>query len=370
MKRRITELISMLLVCSMVLSGCGSPSGAAKGEGTAQDPAGQEETVVTAGEIPSATQDVFAMDTYMTITGYGEKSEEAVEAAVEEIKRLDAMLSVGNADSEIARINKNGTGTISEDTQTMLEEALSLYQSTDKAFDITIYPLMVEWGFTSENYHVPDEATLKKLLKEVDASRLQYDEKTRTLTLGKNQGIDFGGIAKGFTSDRIMEIFKEYDLVSGCISLGGNVQTYGLKTDGTPWRCGIQNPDSEDDANSFLGIVSVADQAVITSGGYERYFTDEKTGTVYHHILDPSTGYSARSGLTSVTIVSDNGMLADGLSTSIYIMGLEKATEYWKKYGDSFQMILMTEDDQVYITEGLTDCFTTEFPLSVIKKNG
>lgn len=115
--------------------------------------------------------------------------------------------------------------------------------------------------------------------------------------------------------------------------------------------------------------MSVEDKAVITSGGYERFFEDEKTGKTYHHILDPATGYPAESGLSSVTIVSDNGMLADGLSTAVFIMGLEKAENYWKKYGDAFEMILMAENGTVYITEGLEQNFTTEFPLSVIRRN-
>lgn len=326
------------------------------------------QTESSAKNIPVANKDIFAMDTYMNLTGYGEKCQEAVDAAAEEIVRLDNMLSVGNEESEIAQINKNGTGVISEDTAIMLEESISLHETTGSAFDITIYPLMQEWGFTTQDYKVPDQKTLKTLLKSVDTSALQYDSQTKTLTLVQNQGIDFGAIAKGYASSRVMEIFKEYGLVSGVVSLGGNVQCYSTKADGSAWRCGIQNPYSEGDSIDSIGVVSVVDKAVITSGGYERYFVEEKTGKKYHHIIDPSTGYPAENGLVSVTIVSDNGMLADGLSTSIFIMGLEKASDYWQEYGDAFDMILMTEDKEIYITEGLEDCFTSqEFPVSVIK---
>ena len=131
---------------------------------------------------------------------------------------------------------------------------------------------------------------------------------------------------------------------------------------------GISNPNTGEDGTDLLGVVSVTDKAVITSGGYERYFTDPKTGKTYHHIIDPATGYPAENGLTSVTIVSGNGMLADGLSTAVFIMGREKAADYWRQYGDEFEMILMADDGTVSVTEGLEDSFTTEFSLSVIKR--
>lgn len=130
--------------------------------------------------------------------------------------------------------------------------------------------------------------------------------------------VDFGGIAKGYTSASVMEIFKECGVTSGLVSLGGNVQALGSKIDGSSWKVAVQNPDSEE---NYLGVLSIKDKAVITSGGYERYL---KNGKVYHHIIDPSTGYPANSGLKSVTIVSNDGTLADGLSTSLFIMGLKK----------------------------------------------
>ena len=388
------KILIFTMLLALVLTGCGDTSDSGNGSnaeslqgsgqlGTAESAAGQENAQTeknssaenssmgsgTAEEIPQAEKQIFAMDTYMVLTGYGEKAQEAVDAAAEEIERLDDMLSVGNEDSEIAQINKNGSGKISEDTAIMLEESISLFKSTDGAFDITIYPIMEAWGFTTQNYQVPEKKELEKLLEAVDTSALQYDSESGMLTLSEDQGIDFGAIAKGYASSRVMQIFEEYGLVSGLVSLGGNVQCYSAKTDGSAWRCGIMNPYSEEDGVEPLGVVSVVDKAVITSGGYERYFIDEETGKKYHHIIDPSTGYPAESGLVSVTIVSDNGMLADGLSTSIFIMGLEKAEDYWQEYGDAFDMVLMTEDKEIYITEGLEDSFTAqkEFSVSVIR---
>ena len=280
----------------------------------------------------------FAMDTVMSFTAYGERGEEAVEAAVQEVERLDALLSTGIAESEVSRINASGEGDLSEDTEKILSEGLTIWKQTGGLFDVTIYPLMQLWGFPTGNYHVPTKEELKQTMSLVDSSKVILDG--NHVTLGEKQKMDLGGIAKGYTSNRIMEIFQEYGVTSAMVSLGGNVQTLGKKPDGTDWQVGIQNPDNVQ--GDLLGAVAVQDQAVITSGGYERYF--EENGQTYIHILDPRTGCPAESGLASVTIVSSNGMLADALSTSLYIMGLDEAEAYWRIYADEFDMILMTDD--------------------------
>lgn len=347
--------LALLLAALLALSACGG--------GVADSSAGE-----SAEEVPSASGELFAMDTYMTVTCYGERCEEALSASLEEIRRLDALLSVGEETSEISRLNVEGAGTLSEETAQMVEEGLSLWRTTGGAFDLTVYPLMELWGFTTGEFAVPDAAELEALLSRVGSDQLTYDKESGTLTLGEGQGIDLGGIAKGYTSGRLMELFEEYGLVSGVVSLGGNVQCYGRKTDGSLWRVGIQNPLEPEDNSSFLGILSVADRAVITSGAYERYFVDEATGETYHHILNPGTGYPAQSGLISVTVVSENGTLADGLSTACYVMGLEAAEAYWREYGDTFDLVMMTEQGQVYVTAPLAESFTSDFPVTVIQR--
>lgn len=302
----------------------------------------------------------FAMDTVMSFTAYGERGEEAVEAAVQEVERLDALLSTGIAESEVSRINASGEGDLSEDTEKILSEGLAIWKQTGGLFDVTIYPLMQLWGFPTGNYHVPTEEELKQTMSLVDSSEVILDG--NHVTLGEKQKMDLGGIAKGYTSNRIMEIFQEYGVTSAMVSLGGNVQTLGKKPDGTDWQVGIQNPDNVQ--GDLLGAVAVQDQAVITSGGYERYF--EENGQTYIHILDPRTGCPAESGLASVTIVSSNGMLADALSTSLYIMGLDEAEAYWRIYADEFDMILMTDDGTVYVTEGIRDRFRTKGKMEVL----
>ena len=175
--------------------------------------------------------------------------------------------------------------------------------------------------------------------------------------------IDLGGIAKGYTSSRVMEIFKEYGVEHGLVSLGGNVQALGGKQDGNPWRVAIQNPESELD---YLGVLEIADKCVITSGGYERFF--EQDGVRYHHIIDPRTGSPADSGIISSTIISSDGALADGLSTSLFIMGLEEAEKYWRANSDKFDFVLEDRSGKLYISEGAAKMITTEMDMEVVKK--
>ena len=227
----------------------------------------------------------------MTIQCYGDQCEEAADAAVLEIERLDSLLSVGNPESEIIMLKGSGSAALSDDSAAMVEEALSIYDGTGGAFDITVYPLMALWGFIGGNPAVPDEDALHETLSKVGSDKLHYETAEKSLTLGDGQGIDLGGIAKGYTSDRLMEIFAKYQLRSAMVSLGGNVQLYQTKPDGSLWRCGIRDPFAGQDSNALLGILSARDCAVITSGAYERCFADEN-GTVY----------------PSATIVSGNGI--------------------------------------------------------------
>ena len=316
-------------------------------------------------KTPEATRELFAMDTIMSITVYGDKCEAAADEAVNEIKRLDELLSVGNDNSEVSKINTSGSGILSEDCRILTEEALEIYRTTGGAYDMTVYPLMKLWGFIGNNPSLPDDKDIQNVCKIIGSDKLSFDGKK--LTIGKNQGIDFGGIAKGYTSSKIMDIFKKYDVVSGIVSLGGNVQCYNKKPDGSLWKCGITDPSDPGNSGSLLGIVQGNDIAVITSGGYERYFSDEN-GKTYHHIMDPSTGYPAESDLSSVTVVSGNGMLADGLSTACFVMGKDKALEYWRSYGKDFELILYTADKRLYITEGLKNSFSSEYQYEIAER--
>ena len=377
------KLKKALLVCllpAFVIGGCGKTT-TDETENTTKQESAVEETVQdeqetgdteteseasgeAADKETEASKDLFAMDTYMTLTAYGEHAQEAVDKAAERVEALDALLSTGNENSEIYQLNQNGEATLSEEGGYLVERALELYKKTEGAFDIAIYPVMQAWGFPTQDYHVPDDDTLKEKLALADASKVNYDKDTRKIIFDQDgMEIDLGGIAKGYTSSQIMQIYQDCGVTSGLVNLGGNVQALGCKTDGSKWRVAIQSPD---DTEEYLGILEIEDQAVITSGGYERYF--EEDGVTYHHIIDPAIGYPADSGLISVTIVSDDGTLADGLSTSLFIMGEEKAAQFWRENSDEFEAIMETSDGELYVTEGIADSLTTDMDVTVIEK--
>ena len=377
------KLKKALLVCllpAFVIGGCGKTT-TDETENTTKQESAVEETVQdeqetgdteteseasgeAADKETEASKDLFAMDTYMTLTAYGEHAQEAVDKAAERVEALDALLSTGNENSEIYQLNQNGEATLSEEGGYLVERALELYKKTEGAFDIAIYPVMQAWGFPTQDYHVPDDDTLKEKLALADASKVNYDKDTRKIFFDQDgMEIDLGGIAKGYTSSQIMQIYQDCGVTSGLVNLGGNVQALGCKTDGSKWRVAIQSPD---DTEEYLGILEIEDQAVITSGGYERYF--EEDGVTYHHIIDPAIGYPADSGLISVTIVSDDGTLADGLSTSLFIMGEEKAAQFWRENSDEFEAIMETSDGELYVTEGIADSLKTDMDVTVIEK--
>ena len=310
----------------------------------------------------SYSEEIFAMDTYMTLTAYGENAKEAVKASVQKIQNLDAMLSTGTIQSEIAQINKNAGGKVSEETVCLIGRSMELYEKTNGAFDITIYPMMKLWGFTTDEYQVPKKDEIEEKLQLVGSKYLSLDKDKKQVIFEKSDmEIDLGGIAKGYTSSCIMEIFKEYGITSGVVSLGGNVQVLGKKINGERWRVAIENPDEEAD---YLGVLETEDKAVITSGAYERNFVQD--GKVYHHILNPQTGYPAESGLTSVTIVCEDGTLADGLSTALFVMGADEAVSFWKQQKEEFEMILVKEDGGILITSEIADDFYTENEIEII----
>ena len=402
--------------------------------------------------------DVFAMDTYMNLLAYGDTAEEAVLAAAQEIHRIDDMLSTGNPESEISKLNAAGTGTVSEETIRLISESQTLYKETGGLFDIAIYPVMKLWGFPTQEYRVPQAEEIQAALTLADVTKITVgdasapavpapenaaapeadstaapaapadpasapavpapenaaapevdsaaaestgtdaaaaiesvpeagtaagaaeaaapaadpaaqngapaDASNSTVAFAMpGMEIDLGGIAKGFTSSRVMEVFKEHGVKHGLVSLGGNVQALGSKENGKPWRVAIQNPESEMD---YLGVLEVDDKCVITSGGYERFF--EQEGVRYHHIIDPRTGYPADSGIISATIISKDGTLADGLSTSLFIMGKDQAEKYWRSNADKFDYILEDKDGRLYVTEGASGILTTDAEIVVVKK--
>lgn len=313
-----------------------------------------------APEEPVHDRQVFAMDTVMVFKAYGGEYETALEEAEQEMQRLDDLLSRTKEDSEVGRLN-SAAGEhvqVGDEIQELLRSAAIYTESTNGAFDITIAPVVAAWGFTTDSYQVPEPAELESLLQTVGMEHVHLDADSTWLDVGTQ--IDLGGIAKGYASDRVAEIYHENGVVQGTAALGGNVMALGTKRDGTPWRVGVRDPRNSGDANAYAAILNLTDSFAVTSGGYERYF--EENGKTYHHILNPATGYPADSGLLSVTVVADcsershgNGALCDALSTALFVMGEEQAVEFWRSNGYPFELLLVTEDGRVVVTKGLSE---------------
>lgn len=297
---------------------------------------------------PAEERTFFAMDTVMTLRLYQGGDEAALDQAEARVKGLEALWSVTDEDSEIYVLNRDGSAELSPETAGLLDTALDLCERTGGALDISTYPALRAWGFTTGEYSVPGEEAIAALLPLVDYTKVGLDGTRASLPDGME--IDLGSVAKGYAGDALAALLRENGVTSAMLDLGGNIQAVGTRPDGSPWRVGVRSPDGE----GTIGIVQVENQAVVTSGGYERYF--EEGGVRYWHILDPQTGTPARSGLASVTVVGDSGILCDGLSTALFVMGLEDALEHWRQYRD-FEAIFIFEDGSVTITAGLEDTF-------------
>jgi len=294
-------------------------------------------------------QQFTAMDTFMHFTIYGDRA--AARQAQEELLRLDRLLSVTDEASEVYALNHRTADTceLSPELTALLEQALILARQTGGTFDPTVYPVVRAWGFTTETYQVPEQEELDRLLPLVDHTAPLLN--ANTLTLPEGVQLDFGGIAKGWAGDRAAQLLRGKGVTSAILRLGGNIHTIGTKPDGSAWRIGIEDPVS----GGTLGTVSVADLAVVTSGSYQRFFT--ANDQTYHHIIDPDSGRPADSGLTSVTVVGKYGARCDALSTALFVMGLDRATQFWREHRD-FEAVFVSEDGSVSITAGLENSFT------------
>ena len=295
---------------------------------------------------------LFAMNTYMTFTAYGEDAQAALQEAEECIQQVEGLWSVTDEDSEIYQANHSGGQpvTVSEETAEIISFALEMAQRTGGALDPTIYPVLTAWGFTTDSKQVPSQQQITRLLEQVGYDRIQLNGSE--LTVPDGMELDLGAVGKGYTADLVTEILRRHGVSSALISLGGNIQAIGSRPDGSDWRLGIRAPWE----SGNLGVLTVSDAAVVTSGGYENYFDDEQ-GNIYWHILDPPTGYPADSGLQSVTIVGREGKMCDALSTALFVMGAQSAEQYWRENG-GFEMLLVTDSGEILITEGIAENFT------------
>lgn len=263
-------------------------------------------------------------NTVISIKIYDKDAEALMDGCFQLASEMEGIFSAQDSESELYSLNHRTSSvvTVSDDLADCLSEGLYFGEISDGAFDITIYPVRRLWDFENGTEVVPDEASIREAVQQVDASKVHLNGNEVTFD-SPDTMIDLGGIAKGYISSKMKAYLKENGCQSALINLGGNVSTLGRKPDGSEWSVGIQKPFS--DRGELLMTVTSSDSCVISSGIYERYF--ERGGRLYHHILDPRTGYPADTDLNQVTLIGDDDAACDALSTITMLVGREKAEE-------------------------------------------
>ncbi len=303
-------------------------------------------------DMAEHSESFFAMDTYMTFTAYGTDAEPAILAAEDKIRELEELWSVTDKNSDVYAVNHSSGQTVTVDWKTaeLLSYALDMAEETNGALEPTIYPVLTAWGFTTGENRVPAETELAELLEKVGYDKVELNNDQIQMEPGGM--IDLGAVGKGYAGDEAAQILRERGITAALLDIGGNIQAIGTKPDGSDWRVGLKDPFS----GGVLGIIQVSDVAVVTSGNYERFFIGED-GKVYGHIIDPATGHPVENGIASVSVIASEGKLCDALSTALFVMGLENAQDYWRQRRN-FEMILIMEDGDIYLTEGIRDSFS------------
>ncbi len=297
----------------------------------------------------STTQQThFMMDTIVEIRATGPRSEDAVDRAFAEIQLIEKLFSRFIPEGDVARINENAGNwvTVSIETIDLIEKGISYGEITQGTFDITIGGLLTLWGFGTEQYRVPTDQELAQVMETVDYRNIEINRNSRQVRIPAGSMLDLGGIAKGYAVDRARDVLRENRIDNGLINAGGDIVTLGKRPDGNPWRVGVQNPM---DTTSILAIVPLSDSTVVTSGDYQRFFTEN--GLRFHHIIDPSTGFPAE-GVISVTIVAASATVADVFSTAVFILGVDDGQKLIETL-DDIEAIIVDAQGQVWVSSGL-----------------
>ncbi|MBA5851243.1 FAD:protein FMN transferase [Clostridium sp. cel8] len=298
----------------------------------------------------------YMLGTICTINVYDEKDETAVDKAFERIKKIEDKMSVNKSGTELDKVAENAGKKyvkVSDDTFYVLKKGKYYSEQSKGVFDITIGPLVKLWGIGTDNAKLPSSQEIESKKELVNYKDLLLDEKNKKVMLAKEgMSLDLGGIAKGYAADEATRILRENGVEHAIVNLGGNVVVLNNNVDGNPWRIGVQDPfESRGDA---VGVLNETNKTVVTSGIYERYF--KKNGKIYHHILDPFTGYPMDNNLASVTLITSVSINADAMTKNIFHLGVEKGLEYVKNI-DNLQAVFITKDKKIYITSGLKGNF-------------
>lgn len=304
-------------------------------------------------------QTEFLMGTYVSLRIYDEEKEEVLDEAFARVQELEDKISMVDPASEIAEVNQAAgehAVSVSDDVYPLVEVAAEYSALPDSGFEYTIGPITNLWRIGFDDARVPEPEEVQDVLPLVDHEKVELNEEEQSVFLTEPEMvIDLGAIAKGYITDEVQKVFLENDVTTGIIDLGGNVVVMGdspTREDGG-FNVGVQDPFS--DRGEYIGAVNLADKSIVTSGIYERYI--EEDGVVYHHLMDPETGYPFDNNLASVTIISEESIDGDALSTVVFGFGLEDGLDYVNNQED-IDGIFVTKDRDVYISDGLGDEFS------------
>lgn len=308
----------------------------------------------TVGDTPiEATE--FKLNTVVKITIYDSGDESLLQEAMKLCDKYEALFSRTMEGSEIYQLNarslpeENGAYSLSEDTAALLSSGLKYSKLSKGAFDITVEPVSSLWDFTSGEKIVPDQASIARALPAVGYENITLEGNSISFADDSTR-LDLGGIAKGYIADKIKEYLVGQGVKSAIINLGGNVLCIGGKPDGSPFGVGIQMPFA--DRNETIAVMDIQDKSVVSSGIYERFF--EKDGILYHHILNPKTGYPYDNDLVSVTIISDKSVDGDALSTTCFALGLEEGMDFVQALPGVYGAFI-TKDYEIHYSEGFQE---------------
>lgn len=296
----------------------------------------------------------FLLDTIVSIRLYNSSDEDLLNRTYSLIESYEQELSRYHPESEVTRINSSAADTdvpVSENTLSLLESALKYASISGGVFDPTVGPLVDLWGIGGDSPGIPETRDIKEALERVDYSLMQVGSHT-VRKLKDNMILDLGGIAKGWIADRVAEFLQNNGVDHALINLGGNVRIFGGKPGGKPYKIGIQDPF--DERGNYLGILTISNGSVVSSGIYERYFMQD--GIRYHHILDTSSGVPVNNGLAAVTVISDESIDGDALSTTLFALGLDEGMELAQSLA-GIEAVFVSMETVLHMTEGAEKIF-------------
>lgn len=305
---------------------------------------------MTSGTLEQKTKSTVAMGTVITEKLYGKNDSDAAFKKIENtISELESKISMRLPESVVFALNENATASCDKETEEVFALCEDVREKSDGAFDVTAGKLTSLWKIGEEDAAVPTEDEIKSALQLVDGKKVKCDN--GTVSIEKGQKVDLGAVGKGLACDKVKKTLESTDVNSAVISVGGSILLYGKNPTADCWTVAIRDPRGE--ASDTLGKLKIEGGTVSTSGDYERVLVSN--GKKYHHIIDPKTGYPADSGLISVTVVCDSGILSDALSTAVFVLGREKGLALLKEYGA--EGVLVDENKNVFCTDGLEDKF-------------